>query len=62
MAADYSGPGNTINGSKGATVTFSEKAYVVKIDVKKNQVIVSYDKQEPDLMKKEITIDNWHWI
>lgn len=50
----------TIGQSRGLDI--NKKAYVVSIDVKKNLVIVSYDKQEPQLTKKEISIEGWHWI
>lgn len=40
----------------------NKKAYVVKIDVEKNLVVVSYDKYEPELVTKEIKVKNWHWI
>ncbi len=50
----------TIWQSRGLDI--NKKAYVVNIDTKKNIVIVSYDKQEPDLLKKEVTVANWHWI
>jgi tRNA-specific 2-thiouridylase len=40
----------------------NKKAYVVNIDVNKNLVIVSYDKQEPELNSKEVKIKNFHWI
>lgn len=50
----------TIGQSRGLDI--NRKAYVVKIDIEKNQVIVSYDKHEPELEKSEITTKNWHWI
>lgn len=50
----------TIGQSRGLDI--NKKAYVVNIDTKKNLVIVSYNKQEPDLLKKEVTVVNWHWI
>ncbi len=50
----------TIWQSRGLDI--NKKAYVVNIDTKKNLVIVSYNKQEPDLLKKEVTVANWHWI
>ncbi len=40
----------------------NKKAYVVNIDVKKNLVIVSYDKNETELNTKEIKVKNRHWI
>ncbi len=50
----------TIGQSRG--IDINKKAYVVNIDVKKNLVIVSYDKKEPDLTTKEVKTKNWHWI
>jgi tRNA U34 2-thiouridine synthase MnmA/TrmU len=40
----------------------NKKAYVVKIDVKKNLIVVSYDKQVSELNTKEVKTKNWHWI
>jgi tRNA U34 2-thiouridine synthase MnmA/TrmU len=40
----------------------NKKAYVVKIDVEKNLVYVSYDKYEPELVTKHIEVKDWHWI
>jgi putative NIF3 family GTP cyclohydrolase 1 type 2 len=50
----------TIGQSRGLDI--NKKAYVVKIDVKKNLVFVSYEKFEPELVSKEIKVSNWHWI
>jgi tRNA-specific 2-thiouridylase len=50
----------TIGQSRGLDI--NKKAYVVKLDVKKNLVIVSYEKQEPELLKNIITTQDWHWI
>lgn len=50
----------TIGQSRGLDI--NKKAYVVAIDVKKNLVTVSYDKQEPQLIKKEIQIEWRHRI
>ncbi len=50
----------TIGQSRGLDI--NKKAYVVKIDVQKNLVFVSYEKFEPELVSKEIKISNWHWI
>ena len=50
----------TIGQSRGLDI--NKKAYVVDIDTKKNLVVVSYNKQEPDLLKKEVNVANWHWI
>ncbi|HKL44547.1 MAG TPA: tRNA 2-thiouridine(34) synthase MnmA [Candidatus Absconditabacterales bacterium] len=50
----------TIGQSRGLDI--NKKAYVVNIDVEKNLVIVSYDKNEPELSSKEISVKNWHWI
>lgn len=50
----------TIGQSRGLDI--NKKAYVVSIDVKKNLVVVSYDKQEPQLTKKQIIIEGWHRI
>lgn len=40
----------------------NKKAYVCKIDVKNNQLIVSYDRNDPLLLQKTIKLENWHWI
>ena len=40
----------------------NKKAYVVKIDVDKNLVFVSYDKYEPELVSSRIDVVDWHWI
>lgn len=50
----------TIWQSRGLNI--NKKAYVVNIDVKKNLIVVSYNKQEPNLLKKEITVTSRHWI
>lgn len=50
----------TIGQSRGLDI--NKKAYVVAIDVKKNLVIVSYEKQIPELIKKEIIVEWRHWI
>ncbi len=50
----------TIWQSRGLNI--NKKAYVINIDVEKNLVIVSYDKNEPKLSNKEIKVKNWHWI
>lgn len=50
----------TIGQSRGLDI--NKKAYVVHIDVKKNLVIVSYDKEIPELIKKEITVEWRHRI
>ena len=50
----------TIGQSRGLDI--NKKAYVVATDVKKNVVIVSYNKEEPELIKKHIFIKEWHWI
>ena len=50
----------TIGQSRGLDI--NKKAYVVAIDIKKNLVIVSYDKQEPQLIKKEIIVEWRHRI
>lgn len=50
----------TIGQSRGLDI--NKKAYVVKIDVKNNLVIVSYEKYEPELINKEININNRHRI
>ena len=50
----------TIGQSRGLDI--NKKAYVVATDIKKNIVIVSYNKEEPELIKKEISVEGWHWI
>ena len=50
----------TIWQSRGLDI--NKKAFVVKIDVEKNLVYVSYDKYEPELVTKHINVKNWHWI
>jgi len=50
----------TIWQSRGLDI--NKKAYVVRIDVKKNLIFVSYEKFEPELVSKEIKVSNWHWI
>lgn len=50
----------TIGQSRGLDI--NKKAYVVATDIKKNLVIVSYNKEEPELIKKEISVEWWHWI
>lgn len=50
----------TIGQSRGLDI--NKKAYVVSIDVKKNLVVVSYDKQEPQLNQKRIVVQGWHRI
>jgi tRNA U34 2-thiouridine synthase MnmA/TrmU len=40
----------------------NKKAYVVKTDIKKNLVYVSYEKLEEELISKEILVSNWHRI
>jgi len=50
----------TIWQSRGLDI--NKKAYVVKIDVQKNLVYVSYDKYEPELVTKHIEVKDWHWI
>ena len=50
----------TIWQSRGLDI--NKKAYVVKIDVQKNLVYVSYDKYEPELITKHIDVKDWHWI
>jgi tRNA U34 2-thiouridine synthase MnmA/TrmU len=43
-------------------LNINKKAYVVATDIKKNTVTVSYNKEEPELIKKEISVEGWHWI
>jgi tRNA U34 2-thiouridine synthase MnmA/TrmU len=43
-------------------LNINKKAYVVATDIKKNTITVSYNKEEPKLIKKEINIKEWHWI
>lgn len=50
----------TIWQSRGLDI--NKKAFVVKIDVEKNLVYVSYDKYEPELITKHIEVKNWHRI
>ena len=50
----------TIWQSRGLDI--NKKAYVVKIDVQKNLVYVSYDKYEPELVTRHIEVKDWHWI
>jgi len=50
----------TIWQSRGLDI--NKKAYVLNIDIKKNLVIVSYNKQTPELNSKEVFVENWHWI
>lgn len=50
----------TIGQSRGLDI--NKKAYVVKLDVKNNLVVVSYEKQEAELLKDTITTQDWHWI
>lgn len=50
----------TIWQSRGLDI--NKKAYVVKTDIKKNLVYVSYEKFETELLNKEILLSNWHWI
>jgi len=50
----------TIWQSRGLDI--NKKAFVVKIDVEKNLVYVSYDKYEPELITKHINVKDWHWI
>lgn len=50
----------TIWQSRGLDI--NKKAYVCKIDVKNNQLIVSYDRDDPLLYQQQITLKNWHWI
>ena len=50
----------TIWQSRGLDI--NKKAFVVKIDVEKNLVYVSYDKYEPELITKHIDVKDWHWI
>lgn len=50
----------TIWQSRGLDI--NKKAFVVKIDVEKNLVYVSYDKYEPELVTKHIEVKDWHWI
>ena len=50
----------TIWQSRGLDI--NKKAFVVKIDVQKNLVYVSYDKYEPELVTKHIEVKNWHRI
>ena len=50
----------TIWQSRGLDI--NKKAYVVKIDVQKNLVYVSYDKYEPELVTKHIEVKDWHRI
>ena len=50
----------TIWQSRGLDI--NKKAFVVKIDVEKNLVYVSYDKYEPELVTKHIEVKDWHRI
>ena len=50
----------TIGQSRGLDI--NKKAYVVKTDIEKNQIIVSYDKYEPELVTKKVVAQNWHRI
>ena len=50
----------TIWQSRGLDI--NKKAFVVKIDIEKNLVYVSYDKYEPELITKHIDVKDWHWI
>ena len=50
----------TIWQSRGLDI--NKKAFVVKIDVEKNLVYVSYDKYEPELITRHIEVKDWHWI
>jgi len=50
----------TIGQSRGLDI--NKKAYVVETDIKNNIIKVSYNKQEPELNKKAITIEWWHRI
>jgi tRNA-specific 2-thiouridylase len=50
----------TIWQSRGLNI--NKKAYVVKTDVEKNLVYVSYKKLEKELISKEIFISDRHWI
>jgi tRNA-specific 2-thiouridylase len=50
----------TIWQSRGLDI--NKKAYVVKLDVPNNLVYVSYDKYEPELVTREISVKDWHWI
>ena len=50
----------TIGQSRGLDI--NKKAYVVATNIKKNLMTVSYNKEEPKLIKKEISIKWRHWI
>ncbi len=50
----------TIGQSRGLDI--NKKAYVCKIDVKNNELVVSYDKNDPLLLQQTIQLRNWHWI
>ncbi len=50
----------TIGQSRGLDI--NKKAYVCKIDVKRNELVVSYDKNDPLLLQQTIQLRNWHWI
>lgn len=50
----------TVGQSRGLDI--NKKAYIVKTDIEKNQVIVSYDKLEGELLSNEIFVEDWHRI
>ena len=50
----------TIGQNRG--LMLNHKAYVYKIDVKKNIVYVSKNKESVNLKAKKIVLENWHWI
>jgi len=50
----------TIGQSRGLDI--NKKAYVVDIDIQKNNIKVSYNRQEPELNKRAITVKWWHRI
>ena len=50
----------TIWQSRGLDI--NKKAYVIKTDIEKNLVYVSFDREEPNLVSKKIIVKDWHWI
>lgn len=50
----------TIGQSRGLNINI--KAYVVWIDIAKNEVIVSYDKDNSYLSKNSLIATDWNWI
>ncbi len=43
-------------------LNINKPAYVVETNIEENTVIISYDKNDPKLLKNEVICLDWHWV